>query len=63
MKEPIFPRRQPCPCGSGKRFKDCCEEMAPTIDPNVLREVEAREPGTISAMISGLDAELAQRTA
>lgn len=26
-----IPRRQPCPCGSGKKYKDCCEKTSKTL--------------------------------
>lgn len=61
MLEPLFPRRQPCPCGSGKKFKDCCEPDAPRIDVEALRRAEGRAPGTIEAMGAGLDREIESR--
>lgn len=27
-------RNDPCPCGSGKKYKQCCERKARTISPS-----------------------------
>lgn len=63
MLEPLFPRRQPCPCGSGKKFKNCCEEIAPSVNPEVILRVERRHPGTLAGMIEGFDDEIKRREA
>ena len=57
----LFPRRQPCPCGSGKKFKNCCEPTAPSVDAEVIDRVERRNPGMLANMIAGLDEEIARR--
>ena len=62
ITEPLFTRREPCPCGSGKRFKNCCEGLV-TIDTAKLREAERQKPGTVAAMADALDAELERRNA
>jgi hypothetical protein len=59
--EPLFPRRQPCPCGSGEKFKNCCEPIAPSVDAEVIARVEAAHPGTLANMIAGFDEEIARR--
>lgn len=61
MEESLFPRRQPCPCGSGKKFKNCCEPDAPTIDPQRLMAAEARDPGLISRITGALETEIEKR--
>ena len=61
QEEPLFPRRQLCPCGSGQKFKNCCEPIAPSVDAQKIREVENKHPGMLAGMIAGLDAELAAR--
>jgi len=63
---PLFPRRQPCPCGSGKKFKDCCEKHVSgdkqvTVNEEVIFRVEHQNPGTLANMIAGLDAGIADR--
>lgn len=54
MRLPLFPRRQPCPCGSTKKFKDCCEGSV-DINADQVRAAERAEPGTIAAMLKALD--------
>lgn len=54
-------RKDPCPCGSGKKYKHCCEYVAPRIDEDKLLRIERSKPGTISSMIAGLDAEIEAR--
>lgn len=66
MMDPLFPRRQPCPCGSGKKFKDCCEvhvsgDHQVTVDAEKILQIERENPGTLSGMIAGFDEELKQR--
>lgn len=61
-REPMFPMRHPCPCGSGERFKNCCAGTV-YVDAARVRRAEAAAPGTISAMLAALDAEAAQREA
>lgn len=58
--ESLFPRRQPCPCGSGRRFKDCCDG-AVRIDPDRLRQLEAQAPGSLGRMVADLDRVIAAR--
>lgn len=34
-------RRQPCPCGSGKKFKNCCDgkaTIAPRVEPGAVQK-------------------------
>lgn len=57
---PLFPRRAPCPCGSGKRYKNCCEGLV-SIDEAKLHDTERRNPGTITRMADALDAEYERR--
>jgi hypothetical protein len=59
--DPLFPRRQPCPCGSGEKFKNCCEPIAPSVDAQVIDRVERQNHGTLAGMIAGLDDEIARR--
>ena len=54
ITEPLFPRRQPCPCGSGKKFKNCCEGSV-RIDEDLLRKAEQTNPGTVSRMLADLE--------
>ena len=28
---PKVGRNEPCPCGSGKKFKKCCEDLSPSV--------------------------------
>lgn len=60
VDDAVFPRRQPCPCGSGKRFKNCCEGLV-RIDPIKVFAAEARQPGTIKGMADALDVEISMR--
>ncbi len=54
IPSPLFPRRQPCPCGSGKKFKNCCEGSV-TVDVDRLRAAEQTTPGTVSRMLAELE--------
>jgi hypothetical protein len=62
MGEPVslFPRREPCPCGSGKRFKNCCDGIV-TINVDVILAAEDRFPGFIKSMSDGFGADLEMR--
>jgi hypothetical protein len=62
MGEPVslFPRREPCPCGSGKRFKNCCDGIV-TINVDVILAAEDRFPGLIMGMCDGLDRDMEMR--
>lgn len=59
-REPMFPKRHPCPCGSGKRFKNCCEGEV-YVDAARIRAAEDAHPGLLRTMIEALDAEAAAR--
>ncbi len=66
VRDPLFPRRQPCPCGSKKKFKDCCEvhvsgDKQVSVDAEIVLRVERENPGVLAGMIAGLDAEIASR--
>jgi uncharacterized protein YchJ len=65
--DPLFPRRQPCPCGSGKKFKECCEvhvsgDRAVAINAERLMQRERFNPGLIQSMAEGFEQEIARRT-
>lgn len=46
-------RNDPCPCGSGKKFKKCCESKAATkaLSPG---RVSLQQPPTSSGKVSSL---------
>jgi tetratricopeptide (TPR) repeat protein len=44
-------RNEPCPCGSGKRYKHCCGLMTPTSGP-----ADAPHPREITALVTLMDA-------
>lgn len=58
--DPVYPRKNPCPCGSGKKFKNCCEGIV-SIDTRKLLAAEKRNPGTISGIADALDQEIERR--
>lgn len=60
MREPIYPRRHPCPCGSGKKYKNCCDRGT-EIDPDMVFAAERRQPGFIAGMIDALGHEIDAR--
>lgn len=60
MSAPLYPRKHPCLCGSGKKYKNCCEGSV-VIDERKLRAAEVANPGTIAAMADAIDAELVRR--
>ncbi len=39
-------RNDPCPCGSGKKYKKCCITKAIEDDENELKELYRFEPGS-----------------
>lgn len=52
-------RNQPCPCGSGKKYKKCCEKFGePKINEQGILREESRNPGYISALIAFCDEKL-----
>lgn len=51
---PLHPLRHPCPCGSGKRFKNCCIDEV-SIDEEKIHAAEQREPGWLAAICDALD--------
>lgn len=58
---PLHPRKAPCPCGSGQKYKNCCEGLV-VIDERKLYAAERAHPGTISGMADALDEEMQRRT-
>jgi hypothetical protein len=52
--KPLHPLRHPCPCGSGKRFKNCCVDEV-SVDDHWLRAVESREPGFLAAIAAAFE--------
>ena len=61
LAEPLLPLRNPCHCGSGKRYKNCHYDSDPSVVPEVVFRRERSKPGTIAGMIEGLERELAAR--
>ena len=52
-------RNTPCPCGSGKKYKKCCEYLGvPYINEQGMIEEERRNPGYIAALIAFCDERL-----
>lgn len=43
-------RNSPCPCGSGKKFKHCCQVKAASLVPPVGSEITARESHRLNAL-------------
>lgn len=56
----MFPRNDPCPCGSGRKYKRCCDGTVSINAATILRN-ERKNPGFIAATIQWIDAELARR--
>lgn len=56
----MFPRNDPCPCGSGRKYKKCCDGVI-TIDPHAIFRAERRTPGYIAGMAAAIDRELKRR--
>lgn len=56
----MFPRNDPCPCGSGKKYKRCCDGTV-AVNPSVILRNERKHPGFIAAALQWIDAELARR--
>lgn len=57
-------RNQPCPCGSGKKYKKCCEYLGvPHTNEQGMLEEERRNPGYIAALIAFCDEKLADNPA
>ena len=57
---PVPGRNEPCPCGSGKKFKRCCVDAGPRA--STLRLVEQPpEPLRVAAGFHALDEELVKR--
>jgi Flp pilus assembly protein TadD len=72
MREPTAGRNEPCPCGSGKRFKHCHGAVAaaspaaenravqaPSSDALVARAIEAHQRGDLAAAENGYRTALA----
>jgi len=47
LKEPVeskkVPRNGPCPCGSGKKFKHCCEKGSSSFFQRVIDYISGKE--------------------
>lgn len=56
----VFPRRNPCPCGSGKKFKNCCEDSV-RFDVTQMKRAEDNHPGTLTTMRQAIEQEIAAR--
>jgi len=52
--KPLHPLRHPCPCGSGKRFKNCCVDEV-SVDDAKLLAAETREPGFLAAIAAAFE--------
>jgi hypothetical protein len=54
----MFPRNDPCPCGSGRKYKRCCDGTV-SINAAAVFRAERRTPGYIAGVISAIDATVA----
>lgn len=55
-----IPVNEPCPCGSGKKYKKCCRDLV-RIESLAVFAVERRHPGNLTAMRQAIEAECDSR--
>lgn len=46
-------RNDPCPCGSGKKYKKCCGAAMPDLGPNPAERGRTRILGELVAFATG----------
>jgi len=51
-----YGRNEPCPCGSGKKYKQCCINKEHSIDPNMSLREAAQQFKVTDAAVSSHDA-------
>jgi hypothetical protein len=54
---PLPGRNDPCLCGSGKKFKRCCDLIKDTVhvDERKVLQAERANPGYIAAVLALID--------
>ncbi|MDN4073860.1 YecA family protein [Fictibacillus terranigra] len=55
-------RNEPCPCGSGKKYKNCCLRSVTTVQMNKIVEISSHQEGAAKFAFDHFHEEMGSRT-